>query len=92
MDPAEKTRENRLRRVAERRGFRLEKSRLRDPRAIGYGRYCIYKGMASRVKRLPMSAELLRANELPIAESFTWVNQVAVPAMTLDEVEAWLER
>lgn len=31
--------ENRLRRAAERQGLRLEKSRLRDPRAIGYGTY-----------------------------------------------------
>ena len=28
--------ENRLRRTASRRGYRLEKSRLRDPKAIGY--------------------------------------------------------
>lgn len=36
---SEKVRENRLRRMAERQGLRLEKSRLRDPRAIGYGTY-----------------------------------------------------
>jgi len=34
-----KSRENRARRVAERRGFRLEKSRRRDPRSVGYGQY-----------------------------------------------------
>lgn len=34
-----KVAENRLRRAAERQGLRLEKSRLRDPRAIGYGTY-----------------------------------------------------
>lgn len=34
-----KSRENRARRVAERRGFRLEKSRRRDPRSIGFGQY-----------------------------------------------------
>jgi hypothetical protein len=37
----EKSRETRARRVAERRGFRLEKSRRRDPRAIGYGQYML---------------------------------------------------
>jgi hypothetical protein len=36
---SDKIRENRLRRVAERQGLRLRKSRRRDPRAIGYGTY-----------------------------------------------------
>jgi hypothetical protein len=35
----EKSRENRARRVAERRGYCLEKSRRRDPRSIGYSQY-----------------------------------------------------
>lgn len=39
MDTAEKTHENRIRRIAERRGLRLEKSRRRDPRATDYGTY-----------------------------------------------------
>jgi hypothetical protein len=38
-DAMDKVRENRLRRVAERRGLRLEKSRRRDPRAIDWGTY-----------------------------------------------------
>jgi hypothetical protein len=41
MDTSMKVRENRLRRMAERQGFRLVKSRRRDPRAINYGRYRI---------------------------------------------------
>jgi len=36
---AEKVRENRLRRVAERQGLQLVKSRRRDPRAYDYGTY-----------------------------------------------------
>jgi hypothetical protein len=32
-------RENRLRRMAERQGMRLEKSRRRDPRALEFGTY-----------------------------------------------------
>ncbi|CQD20012.1 hypothetical protein BN970_04593 [Mycolicibacterium conceptionense] len=32
-------RENRLRRAAARQGLQLQKSRARDPRAIGYGTY-----------------------------------------------------
>lgn len=35
----DKTRETRLRRMAERQGLRLVKSRRRDPRALDYGRY-----------------------------------------------------
>lgn len=38
---AEKVRENRLRRMADRQGMRLVKSRRRDPRAIDYGGYML---------------------------------------------------
>ena len=37
----EKVRENRIRRVAERRGLQLHKSRRRDKDAIGYGGYMV---------------------------------------------------
>lgn len=37
MDQAIKVRENRMRRAAERRGYRLVKSRRKDPYALGYG-------------------------------------------------------
>ena len=37
MENAEKVRENRLRRWAEAQGYKLEKSRRRDPRAKDYG-------------------------------------------------------
>jgi hypothetical protein len=39
--PVEKARENRLRRAAVRQGYRLVKSRRRDPRALDYGVYWI---------------------------------------------------
>jgi hypothetical protein len=39
--PADKVRENRLRRAVERRGFMLQKSRRRDPQAWDYGTYQI---------------------------------------------------
>ncbi|MGY1845512.1 hypothetical protein [Modestobacter sp. SYSU DS0875] len=39
MSPEEKVKENRLRRVAARRGLKLTRSRRRDPRALDYGRY-----------------------------------------------------
>jgi hypothetical protein len=37
MADDDKVRENRLRRMAERQGYILRKSRRRDPRAIDYG-------------------------------------------------------
>ena len=37
----EKVRENRLRRVADRQGLRLVKSRRRDERALDYGLYAL---------------------------------------------------
>lgn len=39
MDMKEKTRENRLRRMADRQGLTLRKHRRRDPRAIDFGTY-----------------------------------------------------
>lgn len=41
MVNTDKIRENRLRRMAERQGFRVTKSRRRDPRAVDYGLYNI---------------------------------------------------
>ncbi|HEV2542934.1 MAG TPA: hypothetical protein VGU70_09285 [Methylobacterium sp.] len=46
---SEKVRENRLRRVAERRGLRLEKSRRRDPRAMDFGGYMLIDGYRNTV-------------------------------------------
>jgi hypothetical protein len=37
----EKVRENRLRRMADRQGLRLVKSRRRDPRALDFGTYML---------------------------------------------------
>jgi hypothetical protein len=41
MSDPEKVRENRLRRMADRQGFRLVKSRSRDENAIDYGLYAV---------------------------------------------------
>lgn len=41
MTTDDKTTENRLRRMAQRQGFTLVKSRRRDPRALDYDRYMI---------------------------------------------------
>jgi hypothetical protein len=41
MNHEDKVRENRLRRTAERRGYRLVKSRSRDPQAVDFGLYAV---------------------------------------------------
>ena len=41
----EKVQENRLRRMAERQGLRLVKSRRRDSRALDYGDYWLMAGI-----------------------------------------------
>ena len=47
---ADKVRENRLRRMAKRQGLHLVKNGRRDPRAIGYGTWCIVHTADSRVE------------------------------------------
>ena len=41
MDKATKHREDQLRRMARRRGYRLTKNRVRDPLALDYGKYIL---------------------------------------------------
>lgn len=41
MSENDKVKENRLRRIAERRGMKIEKSRRRDPKAIDFGGYML---------------------------------------------------
>ena len=38
----EKVRENRIRRMAQRQGYELKKSRRRDPKARGFGGYMLW--------------------------------------------------
>ena len=49
MEQEEKVRENRLRRMAERQGLRLERSRRRDPRALDYGSYQLVEVLTNTV-------------------------------------------
>lgn len=42
---AEQVRENRLRRMADRQGLQLNKSRRRDPRALDFGTFAILRGV-----------------------------------------------
>ena len=43
MDQDEKVRENRLRQVAKRRGYELSKSRRRDPLAVDFGVWRLWR-------------------------------------------------
>ncbi len=58
----EKVKESRLRRVAARRGLRLEKCRRRDKNAVGYGRYALVdqfnKTIVSPIEKGAYSATL----------------------------------
>lgn len=59
--------ENRLRRVAERQGLTLTKSRRRDPRAIGYGTFTLTGEGIVLGERLSITqvAQLLREDPTP---------------------------
>ena len=61
MQNAEKARENRLRRKAERQGYEMRKSRLRDPDATGYGTYTLItaKGKPRTLKSLDAVEQFL---------------------------------
>lgn len=59
MDNTEKVRENRLRRMAERQGYRLVKSRRRDPLAADFGTYTLEAPKGK--PRGPFSADELEA-------------------------------
>jgi hypothetical protein len=73
----DKVRENKLRRMAERQGLRLQKSRRRDPRALDFGTYRL------------VDAEMTR--NAPHAVHEDWLFDGG-RRMTLDEVEAYLTR
>lgn len=68
--------EHRLRETLKRRGYRLEKSRRRDPHALTYGRYWIIK------ERPPMTwaSFHINATEGDADRAYT---------MTLGQVDAW---
>lgn len=70
-DAALKVREKRARRAAQRRGWGLEKSRARDPHALGYGHYLLLDAERRPVfdgdihlSEVPYSLTLDRVEEL----------------------------
>jgi hypothetical protein len=75
----EKVRENRLRRVADRQGYRLTKSRRRDPRAIDYGELWLVQEYVEDEGRWHQVASPERSYDANIG-----------PFESLDQLEAWL--
>jgi hypothetical protein len=58
-DTAEKVRENRARRQAERQGLRLQKSRTRDPRAIDHNLWAVLDGATGEAINPPLAGRRL---------------------------------
>jgi hypothetical protein len=67
----DKSREARLRRMANRQGYRLIKSRRRDPRALGYGGYMIVDASANAV----VAGELDSPRALNLDEVEAWLTE-----------------
>jgi hypothetical protein len=81
MDQAEKVRENRLRRMAERQGYALRKPRRRDTRALDYGELWLM-----RVWVEDESSGRLEVIANPEDSYDAWLG----PFRSLDELEDWL--
>lgn len=67
----EKVRENRLRRMAQRQGYRLEKSRRRDPRAYDYEGWMIVDADTNSV----VAGATPNAYSLSVDEVEDWLTQ-----------------
>jgi hypothetical protein len=80
MDTQEKMRENRLRATAKRQGLKLHKSRLRDPRAIGYNTW-------SFVEFLNSNHDCLVGEHMDIDEVEQYLKKTH---LDIDEVERFL--
>lgn len=70
------TRENRLRRMAQRQGLRLVKNRRRDPRAIDYGNYQIID-WSSKGHRLPGATPSVQFESPDLDKIEEWLNRPA---------------
>jgi hypothetical protein len=97
-----KVRENALRRLAERRGYQLVKSRSRDPRATDYGRYKIIETATGAIAAGDDSrggcaytfdqAEEYLAAVRPTAVAFAVRDDGDAQTWTAERVGRWLPR
>lgn len=67
----EKSREARVRRMADRQGLILQKSRRRDPRALGYGGYMLVDASTNSV----VAGELDSPRALTLDEVEDWLTR-----------------
>ena len=72
-EKAAKVLENRLRRVADRRGYYLVRSRSRDPKAIDFGRYALLSHAHGKPVNPPIAGR--RACSWTLAAVHDWLNQ-----------------
>ncbi|MGA2455575.1 MAG: hypothetical protein ABSG93_18875 [Solirubrobacteraceae bacterium] len=82
-EQGEKVRENRLRRMAQRQGLALVKSRRRDPRALDYRGYWLSRVDNGRWLRDENGREVRDIDDVVVLGG--------VGGVTLDEVEAYLK-
>lgn len=61
MNNPDKSRINRLRQVAERRGYRLSKIRRIDPLATDYGKFWLFDVTGAKVSETPLSLSEIEA-------------------------------
>ena len=69
MTPAEKVRENRLRRKLDRMGYRLVKSKRKDPDSVGFGLYAV----ADKVTGRPVNDTARDLHSWTIADVERWI-------------------
>lgn len=89
----EKVRENRLRRMAERQGMRLEKSRRRDERAVDYGTYHLVDERTNAIVASGLQSGYgldLDEIEETLTEEFTCGRCNRTASVADDEVGRWM--
>lgn len=73
MDSAEKVREDRVRRMLARQGYRLVKSRRRDSRAYDFGTYALINPRTGEVEETPMAGSyVFDGNNLTLDQAEQW--------------------
>ena len=69
-DVATKVRENRLRRIADRRGYRLSKSPRRDPNALDYGLFALLEHRTGGAVNAPLADHFVHSWDLDTVEAY----------------------
>lgn len=70
MDQETKVRENRLRRMADRQGLRLTKSRTRDPNGMDFGLYALIDIQTGGATHAPLAGRWVHTLTLDDVEEY----------------------